>query len=33
MADTQQLARQYKEAAATYNQILTDKLLPRAKRK
>ncbi len=28
MADTQQLARQYKEAAATYNQVLNDKLLP-----
>ena len=28
MADTQQLAQQYKEAAATYHQILNDKLLP-----
>ncbi|MGH7173975.1 MAG: tetratricopeptide repeat protein, partial [Gemmataceae bacterium] len=28
MADTQQLAQQYKEAAATYNQILNEKLLP-----
>ncbi len=28
IADTQQLARQYREAAATYNQILNEKLLP-----
>jgi TolA-binding protein len=28
LADTQQLARQFKEAAATYNQVLNDKLLP-----
>ncbi|HTU17125.1 MAG TPA: tetratricopeptide repeat protein [Gemmataceae bacterium] len=28
MADTQQLAQQLKEAAATYNQILNEKLLP-----
>jgi TolA-binding protein len=28
MADTQQLAHQHKEAAATYNQILNEKLLP-----
>jgi TolA-binding protein len=28
MADTQQLGHQYKEAAATYNQVLNDKLLP-----
>ncbi len=28
MADTQQLARQHKESAATYNLILNDKLLP-----
>jgi len=28
MADTQQLAHQHKEAAATYNQVLNDKLLP-----
>ncbi len=28
MADMQQLAHQYKEAAATYNQILNDKMLP-----
>jgi TolA-binding protein len=27
IADTQQLAQQYKEAAATYNQVLNDKLL------
>ncbi len=28
MADTQQLAKQYREAAATYNQVLNEKLLP-----
>jgi tetratricopeptide (TPR) repeat protein len=28
MGDTQQLLRQYKEAAATYNQVVSDKLLP-----
>ncbi len=28
LADTQQAARQFKEAAATYNQLLNDKLLP-----
>jgi TolA-binding protein len=28
MADTQQLAQQHKEAVATYNQILNEKLLP-----
>jgi TolA-binding protein len=28
MADTQQLARQYREAAATYNQILNERSLP-----
>jgi len=28
MADTQQLAKQYKEAAATYDQILNEKILP-----
>jgi TolA-binding protein len=28
LADTQQLAKQYKEAANTYNQLLNDKLLP-----
>ncbi len=28
LADTQQLARQYKEAAATYGQILNEKILP-----
>lgn len=29
LADTQQKATQYREAATTFNQILTDKLLPR----
>src|SRR5262249_805461 len=28
LADTQQLAKQYKEAATTYGQILTEKVLP-----
>jgi cellulose synthase operon protein C len=28
MGDTQQLLRQYKEAAATYNQVVNEKLLP-----
>jgi TolA-binding protein len=28
MGDTQQLAKQYKEAASTYNQVRNDKLLP-----
>ncbi len=33
LADTQQLARQYRESAGTYNQILAGKLLPRARKK
>ena len=28
LADTQQLAKQHKEAANTYNQLLNEKLLP-----